>query len=129
VPENPAAKEGASRFAKIRALGAAVLAFFRKTAGRIRGKRRVSDSRPRAQGELALEKVTVLRNDLSDADLVVVAVQPKAAEPRGAGNQAPEPAGNPWTRVTARWIKLKNPESATTEARTGNPADRAQTPC
>jgi hypothetical protein len=75
---------------------------------------------------LALEKVTVLRNDLSDADLVVVAVQPKPEDSRAPEAPACEPAGNPWTRVTARWVKLKKPAPA---AQAGPPANREQTPC
>jgi hypothetical protein len=50
-----------------------------------------------------LEKVTVLRNDLSESDLVIVPVARKAAEAPPA-----RIAGNPWSRVTARWIKLKD---------------------
>jgi hypothetical protein len=75
----------------------------------------------------------VLRNDLSDADLVVVAVQPKPEDSRAAAAQARGPAGNPWTRVTARWIKPKSqPEggrlaSVAPEAPAGRPADLAQT--
>jgi hypothetical protein len=65
------------------------------------------DSRPRAQTELALQQVTVLRNDLSEADLTVVKVAAKkpAAPDAGAGT-----GGNTaWTRATARWIKGKSP--------------------
>jgi 16S rRNA (cytosine1402-N4)-methyltransferase len=49
--------------------------------------RRRASARP---GGTGLEKVTVLRNDLSDADLVVVAVQPQAGGlPRRPGRNAP----------------------------------------
>jgi hypothetical protein len=107
-----------------------------KTAARVRGRLRspAADPRPRAQGELALEKVTVLRNDLSDADLVVVAVQPKPEDSRAVQADSRAPDGNTWTRVTARWIKLKNPAedgsqaSAASEAPAGRAAEWAQTP-
>ena len=74
--------------------------------------------RPRAQAELALEKVTVLRNDLSESDLVVVPSLRRASE-----TQAATPPVNAWSRVTARWIKLEEPAPpaavAGTEARSG----------
>jgi hypothetical protein len=118
-PQQPRASKDCFRwFAKAGAFLLAAAAFLPKTAARAWGRLRspAADSRPRAQGELALEKVTVLRNDLSDSDLVVVAVQPKAEDPRAAQPEAPEPAGNPWTRVTARWIKLKSPAEGGSEA-------------
>ena len=158
-PQPPRARKDWFRwFAKSGAWLPAAAAFLPRTAARAWGRFRspAADSRPRAQGELALEKVTVLRNDLSDSDLVVVAVQPKAEEPRAAQAGAPEPgnapvtggigltgparcaertaqrgvpashdrhktepAGNPWTRVTARWIKLKNPAEGGREAPEG----------
>jgi hypothetical protein len=107
----PAPKPRFLWFAKLGAFLAAAVAFVPKTAARIRGGLRPppANSRPHAQAELALEKVTVIRNDLSDADLVVVAVQPKPEDSRAAQAEARAPAGNPWTRVTARWIKLKRP--------------------
>ena len=64
------------------------------------------DSRPRAQAELALEKVTVLRNDLSESDLVVVTVERKMENPEVRHPAASRP-GNPGTRPAARWIQLK----------------------
>jgi hypothetical protein len=122
-------------FAKLSALLAAAAAVVPKTAAGIRGRLRSrgADARPRAQAELALEKVTVLRNDLSDADLVVVEVQPKTEDSRAAEAPVREPAANTWTRVTARWIKLKNPAedgspaSVAPEARARRPADWART--
>ena len=91
---------------------AAGVAFIPKTAVRIRDRLRspAADPRPHAQAELALEKVTVLRNDLSDSDLVVVAVQRKPEDSRDAPAKTRPPAGNAWTRVAARWVALKNPE-------------------
>lgn len=58
------------------------------------------------QGELSLELVKVVRNDLSDADLeVVLAKQPAA----GAKASQPEPSGakaggraTPWGRMSTR---------------------------
>jgi hypothetical protein len=118
-------------FAKLSAVVAAAFAVVPKTAARVRGRLRspAGDSRPRAQAELALEKVTVLRNDLSDADLVVVAVQPKAEDSRAAEAQGREPAGSPWTRVTARWVKQKKTASVAAVAQAERSADRAQTTC
>jgi len=113
-----------------------VVAFVPKTLARIRGRLRSppADSRPRAQAELALEKVKVIRNDLSDADVVVVAVQPRAEDSRAPQAEAGGPSGNPWTRVTARWIKLKSPAegaslaSVAPRAPAAGPAQLAQMP-
>jgi len=110
-PQQPRAPRVWFRWpARLGAFLAAATAVVPKTAARLWGRLRspAADARPRAQGELALERVTVLRNDLSDADLVVVAVQPKPEDSRAAPADAPAPAGNTWTRVTARWVKLKN---------------------
>jgi hypothetical protein len=103
-------------FAKWETFLAAAAAVFQRTARRVRGRLRApaAEARPRAQGELALEKVTVLRNDLSDADLVVVAVQPKPEDSRAA--PADMRGGNAWTRVTARWVKLKDPAGEGSQA-------------
>jgi hypothetical protein len=132
----PAPKVRFLRFAKLGAFLAAVVAFVPNTVARLRGGLRSppADSRPRAQAELALEKVKVIRNDLSDADVVVVAVQPKAEDFRAAQAEARQPAGNPWTRVTARWVKLKSPAegaslaSVAPQAPSAGPAQLAQMP-
>jgi hypothetical protein len=110
---------------------AAVFAVVPKTAARVRGRLRSpsADSRPRAQAELALEKVTVLRNDLSDADLVVVTVQPKTEDSRPAQAPEREPAGSPWMRVASRWAKQKKTAPAESGAQAEHAQDRAQTPC
>jgi hypothetical protein len=111
-PGQPAARKVTFLwFAKFSAFLAGVLAFVPRTAARIRGRLRSlpADALPRAQAELALEKVTVLRNDLSDADLVVVAVQPKTGDSRADPAGPCQPSANPWTRVTARWDKAKSP--------------------
>jgi hypothetical protein len=121
---------------KLKAFLAAVVAFVPKSVARIRGGLRSppADSRPRAQAELALEKVKVIRNDLSDADVVVVAVQPKSQDSRAPQAEAREPARNPWTRVTARWVKLKSPAegarlaSVAPQAPSAGPAQLAQMP-
>jgi hypothetical protein len=108
----PAARKGWFRrlwsFSGFLKAGAGILP---RTAARLCGRLRSpkADARPRAQAELALEKVTVLRNDLSEADLVVVAVERKPEDSRSAQPPAAEPGRNAWTRATARWIKLKNP--------------------
>jgi hypothetical protein len=60
------------------------------------------------QAELSLEKVQVVRNDLSDADLEIVpAAVPVVPEQlpslmAAAGKQ--EPDGNAWTRLTTRFF-------------------------
>ena len=60
-----------------------------------------------AQGELSLDGVKVMRNDLSDADLEVVAPvkatgtgTPFAAPP--AEGSAKEPPTSPWSKIAAR---------------------------
>jgi hypothetical protein len=65
-----------------------------------------SVTRDAVQPELALKKITPLRNDLSDADLEVVERKPK--QKLGMGNL--EPAGEEWTRLTARFF---NPTTGT----------------
>jgi hypothetical protein len=82
-----------------------------------RSRSRALDARPRAQTELALEKVTVIRNDLSEADLVVVAVERKPEEPQSIPASGIAAGQNPWTRVTARWIKLGGAGAAPEPAR------------
>lgn len=71
--------------------------------GRGRSDRRRPGARgPRAlvQGELCLENVTVVRNDLNDSDLEVVA-RPAEPEPAGA-TLDPLPARQAWSRVGQR---------------------------
>jgi hypothetical protein len=113
---------------KITTLFAAVVGFVPGKLARLRGKghSRSADAPPRAQAELALEKVKVVRNDLSDADLVVVAVQARPEDPCAAKAEGREPGGNPWTRVAARWIKLKGPAEEAGPAAVATPAPRAQ---
>jgi hypothetical protein len=72
------------------------------------GQSMAHDSRPRAQTELALEQVTVLRNDLSEADVTVVKVAAKKEKLSDAGGPAVSKA---WSRATARWIKGKSPQN------------------
>ena len=88
------------------------------------------DLRPRAQAELALEKVTVIRNDLSEADVVVVKAERKREEPREVKPAAP--GSNPWAEAKARWINLKSPAeapaSAVTPASAAPSAELSQTP-
>jgi hypothetical protein len=59
------------------------------------------------QGELSLDAVKPVRNDLSDVDFEVIAPKPKtraAAIPRQARTKLfkPELAGLAWSRLTAR---------------------------
>jgi hypothetical protein len=111
----------AGAFAKLSSFMAAAFAVVPKTAARFRGRLRTrgADARPRAQAELALEKVTVLRNDLNDADVVVVAAQPKREDSRIAAPPAGGPAGNPWKRVASHWAKRKNPSPFAPAAQAG----------
>jgi hypothetical protein len=113
---------------KLKARFAAALAFVPGRLARLRGRLHVSsaDARPRAQAELALEKVKVMRNDLSDADLVVVAVQARPEDPCAAKAGGNEPGGNPWKRVAARWIKLKGPAEEAGLADVARPAPPAE---
>jgi hypothetical protein len=113
---------------KIKAFFAASVGFVPNSFARLRGKLRSAsgDSRPRAQAELALEKVKVIRNDLSDADLVVVAVQARPEDPCAAKAEGREPGGNHWTRVAARWIKLKGPAGEAGPAAVTPPAPPAE---
>jgi hypothetical protein len=58
------------------------------------------------QGVLSLDKVKVVRNDLSDADLEVVPVKSSVARQGGertlAAVSTGKPAGTPWEQWTAR---------------------------
>ncbi|MCU0783911.1 MAG: hypothetical protein MUF81_07645 [Verrucomicrobia bacterium] len=58
------------------------------------------------QSELSLDKIQVVRNDLSDADFEVVPAKTPVAVspgPTALASQARfEPAGSPWNRVTTR---------------------------
>ena len=59
-------------------------------------------TKPPIQSELCLDKVQVVRNDLSDADLEVVAVVAPVA-PHGVKSAGHcETAGNAWGRLTTR---------------------------
>jgi hypothetical protein len=69
-----------------------------KAAGRRPAGARLAP--PPVQGELSLENVKVLRNDLSDVDLEVVAVKPKPAETRREVATAVSAGrAKPWARV------------------------------
>jgi hypothetical protein len=113
---------------KLKTWFAAALAFVPRRLARLRGRLHSpsADARPRAQAELALEKVKVMRNDLSDADLVVVAVQARPEDPCAAKAEGREPGGNHWTRVAARWIKLKGPAGEAGPAAVTPPAPPAE---
>ena len=65
------------------------------------GRSRRKTTPPTAQPELALEKIAVLRNDLSDADLEVV--EQKQALLLGIN----ERAGEGWKRRTVRFVNPK----------------------
>ena len=58
-------------------------------------------TKPPVQGELSLDRIKVVRNDLSDADLEVVPAKPPTAPAMRAVEKAAG-AENAWGRVTAR---------------------------
>lgn len=60
-----------------------------------------SFTKPPIQSELCLEKVQVVRNDLSDADLEVVSVEPNRITPDLVSKQC-ETTGRAWGRMTTR---------------------------
>jgi hypothetical protein len=55
------------------------------------------------QGELSLEKIKVVRNDLSDADLEVIPAKPPTASAMRAVERAAG-AEKAWGRVTTRFL-------------------------
>ncbi len=62
-------------------------------------------SRPMVQPELSLEKVRVMRNDLSETDLEIVHAKPAIEPEVNPGTPNPAPKANPrpaWMRVTSR---------------------------
>ena len=61
--------------------------------------------KPAVQGELLLENIKVVRNDLSDADLEIV--QPAAAPQQINAQEQVEGSGNGWRRVSARFFAVK----------------------
>ena len=79
----------------------ACLKRIRSVTGRARATPRQKSSIPRfdkqpVQGELSLDQVQVLRNDLSDSDLEVVAVR------RAGGGRNVAPTESAWRRLTTR---------------------------
>ena len=60
-------------------------------------------TKPPVQGELSLEKIKVVRNDLSDADLEVIPAKPPTASAMRTVERGPV-AENAWGRVTARFL-------------------------
>ena len=68
---------------------------------------------PVVQGELSLDKVKVVRNDLSDADLELVAVARRAKAAEGSGNvfggagAAKVAKLSLWARFKSRWFRAK----------------------
>jgi hypothetical protein len=76
-------------------------------------------SRPVVQTELALDKIAVIRNDLSDADLEVVTVERKRPTQttlvKGDGREL---AGKAWTRMNAL---LRNPDHERVMVRESKP--------
>jgi hypothetical protein len=70
-------------------------------------------AKPPVQGELSLDRIKVVRNDLSDADLEVVPAKPRVAPaatvPAPRAVEKAEEAKNMWGRVTARIWGAGNP--------------------
>jgi hypothetical protein len=60
-------------------------------------------TKPPEQGELSLDRIKVMRNDLSDADLEVIRAKPPTAPEMRAVERAAG-AENAWGRVTARFL-------------------------
>ena len=60
------------------------------------------------QAELALEKVTPMRNDLSDADLEVVSAKVGNAQGGSIRRGGAEAAGEAWTKITTRFSRRNN---------------------
>ena len=62
--------------------------------------------KPPVQGELSLDRIKVMRNDLSDADLEIVPAKPPAAPaataPASRAVEKPAGAKSAWGRVTTR---------------------------
>ncbi len=60
------------------------------------------------QGELSLDAVKVMRNDLSDSDLEVVRIKPPtpapAAKPAASDLPKATPTETTWSRVTGRFL-------------------------
>lgn len=63
-------------------------------------------SKPMIQGELSLDSVKVVRNDLSDTDLEIVPARPAAAipQPNPAGQPEPGPAADGWGEGVGRAV-------------------------
>jgi hypothetical protein len=59
-------------------------------------------TKPPIQSELCLDKVQVVRNDLSDADLEVVPVLSAEIKPALEASEQSETAGRSWSRLTTR---------------------------
>ena len=67
-------------------------------------------ARPAVQTELALSKVTPVRNDLSDADLEVVSAKVGSVPPGSVHRNKAEAAGEAWTRkIVTRFSRRSNP--------------------
>jgi hypothetical protein len=60
-------------------------------------------TKPQVQGELSLERIKVVRNDLSDADLEVIPAKPPTA-PVMRATEGAAGTESAWGRVTARVI-------------------------
>ena len=130
-PAPAAKKTGSSLWRAPKTIMLAACSFAARPAVRLLTKfrRPAADLRPRAQAELALEKITVQRNDLSEADVMVVPAEKKRPEPPEA---KPASAPNPWKGVSARWINRKRPAAGATHDQTAEPrpqpTELSQTP-
>jgi hypothetical protein len=73
------------------------------------GAARSRTPRPAVQGELSLEKVKVVRNDLSDTDLEIVPVRSamKLSPSRGTAVSVPIDEATAWDRLTSRFFNTE----------------------
>ena len=58
--------------------------------------------KPALQGELSLDKIKVVRNDLSDTDLEIARIKPPATAPDLRVTETGEPRGTSWGRLAGR---------------------------
>ena len=101
----------------------AATAVKQRIQGLIFGDKRRSHPGPNVQTELALEKVTVMRNNLDADDLEVVLVQRKvgtSGKPLARVSKV-EMTGEAWTRLTAPFRKRNNAGPANCAAETKQP--------
>jgi len=107
-------KCGNSMFTTCAAAGSLVKGTLKKVKPRLNWKSRpfrteaekIKLIKPAMQGELSLDKIKVVRNDLSDTDLEIVSVtdveRSKSVEPLAVLVNQGDLTGKPWGRLTPR---------------------------